>query len=343
MNIEELKNKLRKLENDLVSPDIFNSPKKLATIQKEYQQIKKRLAIFEKIESLKKEIVETKKILKEENDEELLNLVKKELEKLKQEKERLELSLTKSLKDEEENVIVEIRAGTGGEEAALFAADLFRMYSKFAKRQGWIIELFSTNRTGTGGFKEVIFRISGKNVWETLKNEAGVHRVQRIPITEKSGRVHTSTVSIAILPEATEKEIEIKPEDLKIDTFRASGHGGQNIQKVETSVRITHLPTGLTVTCQEERSQARNKEKALKILRSRLLALEKEKKEKEIDQTRREQIKKAERSEKIRTYNFPQNRVTDHRLNKSWYNLQEIMDGDLDEIVKEFSLKKSLI
>ncbi len=338
MDIRELKNKLKALKRDLQDPQIFNFPEKFGASQKEYQKIKKELVVLEKIEKIEKEIRETEKILKEDRDEELLVLAEKELEKLKKERRELESSFAKASEDKDKNVIIEIRAGTGGEEAALFAADLFRMYSRFAERNGWTTELFSTNRTGIGGFKEVIFRISGKNVWPDLKNEAGVHRVQRIPVTEKSGRIHTSTASVAILPEATETEIKINPEDLEIDTFRSSGKGGQNVQKVESAVRITHLPTGLVVSCQEERSQARNKEKALKILRSRLLAREEEKKQKEISQTRKAQIKKAERADKIRTYNFPQNRITDHRLNKSWHNLTEIMDGDLEEIIQTFNL-----
>jgi peptide chain release factor 1 len=339
MNIEEIKNRLKDLEKDLIDPKILNFPEKLAEVQKEYQKLKKQMTILEKINEIEKEISEAEKILKEESDEELISLAKNEIIKLKEEKKKLETSLIKESKNDEEeikSIIVEIRAGTGGEEAALFAADLFRMYSKFAEKNNWLIEILSANRTEIGGFKEIIFKVSGENVFKKLKNEAGVHRVQRVPITEKSGRIHTSTASVAVLPEATENEIEIKPEDLKIETFRASGHGGQNVQKVETAVRITHLPTGLVVSCQEERSQARNKEKALKVLRSRLLLMEKEKREKEISQKRKEQIKRAERADKIRTYNFPQNRVTDHRLNKSWYNLSEIMDGKLDEIVEAF-------
>jgi len=337
MNINELKNKLKKLEKDLSDPKIFNLPEKLTEIQREYQKTKKIIESLEKIESLNKEIAETEKILKEDHNEELLVLAEKELERLKKEKEKLEKKLISSeRKSEDKNIIMEIRAGTGGEEASLFAADLYRMYSRFAEKKNWSTELLSTNLTSIGGFKEVIFRISGENVWSNLKNEAGVHRVQRIPITEKSGRIHTSTASVAILPEATETEIKIKPEDLKIETFRSSGKGGQHVQKVETAVRITHLPTGLIVSCQEERSQARNKEKALKILRSRLLAQEEEKKQKEISQTRKAQIKKAERADKIRTYNFPQDRLTDHRLNKSWHNLTEIIEGNLENIIQEF-------
>lgn len=338
MNLDELKLYLKQLEKDLQDPKVFNLPEKLAELQKEYQKMKKKLEILEELEEVKKEIEETKKILKEDRDEELIVLAEKELENLINKKNKLESLLDKNLKeDEKKSIIMEIRAGTGGEEAALFAADLYRMYSRFAEKKNWKVELLSASRTDLGGFKEVIFRISGENVWQKLKNEAGVHRVQRIPITEKSGRIHTSTASVAILPEVGEEEIKIKPEDLKIETFRASAKGGQNVQKVETAVRITHLPTGLVVTCQEERSQARNKEKALKVLRARLFALEKERKEKEILDLRRTQIKKAERADKIRTYNFPQDRITDHRLNKSWHNISEIMDGDLEEIIKSFN------
>lgn len=340
MNIEELKNKLNQLEKDLQSPAVFNFPEKLAGLQKEYQKTKKHLSLLEKLEKIKKEIKETEKMLAEDRDEELLVLAEKELENLKKEKLNAEKEIERLIagkeEGEERNVIMEIRAGTGGEEAALFAFDLFRMYSKYAEKNGWQQEILSSNHTGLDGLKEITLRIVGKDVWQKLKNEGGVHRVQRIPTTEKSGRIHTSTASAAVLPEATEKEIKIKPKDLKIDTFRAAGHGGQNVQKVETAVRITHLPSGIVATCQEERSQARNKEKALKILRSRLLAIEEEKKEKEISQTRKEQIRKAERADKIRTYNFPQNRVTDHRINKSWHNISEIMDGDLEDIIAEF-------
>ncbi len=305
--------KKRKIRNHLINNhmDVEELKNRLKEIEKDFSNPE----IFnfpEKLKELQKEY----------------HLIKKELAKAKS-----------SFNDKEnnKNIIMEIRAGTGGEEAALFAADLFRMYSKFAEKKGWSTELLSASRTDLGGLKEIIFKISGKDVLKTLKNEAGVHRVQRIPVTEKSGRIHTSTASVAVLPEATETEIKIRPEDLKIETFRASSKGGQNVQKVETAVRITHLPTNLVVSCQEERSQARNKEKALKILMARLLALEREKKEKELIETRRSQIKKAERADKIRTYNFPQNRVTDHRLNKSWYNLSEIMEGKLDEIVESFN------
>ncbi len=233
-------------------------------------------------------------------------------------------------------IIMEIRAGTGGEEAALFAADLFRMYSRFAEKQNWSANLIESHPTGLGGYREVIFEIKGADVYSQLKYESGVHRVQRIPTTEKSGRIHTSTISIAVLPEASETEIKINPQDLRIDVQRSSGPGGQNVNKIESAVRITHLSTGLVVTCQEGRSQQHNREKALTVLRARLLAKKRTEEMAQRGAQRREQIGTAGRAEKIRTYNFPQNRVTDHRLNKSWHKLDKIIDGDLKPIIKVF-------
>lgn len=237
-------------------------------------------------------------------------------------------------------IIMEIRAGTGGEEAALFAADLFRMYSRFAEKQNWSANLIESHPTGLGGYREVIFEIKGADVYSQLKYESGVHRVQRIPTTEKSGRIHTSTASIAVLPEANETEVKINSHDLRIDVQRSSGPGGQNVNKIESAVRITHLPTGIVVNCQEGRSQQHNKEKAMTVLRARLLA---KKRTEEITQRgaeRREQIGAAMRAEKTRTYNFPQNRITDHRLNKSWHKLDKIIDGDLKPIIKAFGKTK---
>ena len=231
---------------------------------------------------------------------------------------------------------MEIRAGTGGEEAALFAADLFRMYSRFAEKQNWSANLIESHPTGLGGYREVIFEMKGADVYSQLKYESGVHRVQRIPTTEKSGRIHTSTISIAVLPEASETEIKINPQDLRIDVQRSSGPGGQNVNKIESAVRITHLSTGLVVTCQEGRSQQHNREKALTVLRARLLAKKRTEEMAQRGAERRDQIGTAGRAEKIRTYNFPQNRVTDHRINKSWHKLDKIIDGDLKPIIKAF-------
>lgn len=237
-------------------------------------------------------------------------------------------------------IIMEIRAGTGGEEAALFAADLFRMYSRFAEKQNWSANLIESHSTGLGGYREVIFEIKGADVYDKLKYESGVHRVQRIPTTEKSGRIHTSTASVAVLPEASETEIKINPQDLRIDVQRASGPGGQYVNKRESAVRVTHLSTGLVVTCQEGRTQQQNREKALTVLRARLLAKKRTEEMAQRGAERREQIGTAKRAEKTRTYNFPQNRVTDHRLNKSWHKLDKIIDGDLKPIIKAFGKTK---
>ena len=234
------------------------------------------------------------------------------------------------------NVIIEIRAGAGGDEAALFAASLYRMYTRFAEKKGWKTKLLNSNRSSLKGFKEVVFQINGEDVYSKLKQEAGVHRVQRIPETEKSGRIHTSTASVAVLPETESKEIEIKPSDLKIDIFRASGPGGQNVNMRSTAIRLTHIPTNIVISSQNERSQADNKENALNILRSKLYVLKMEKELKKLGQERRAQIGTADRSEKIRTYNFPQDRITDHRIKKSWHNLEKILDGNLSPIIKKF-------
>jgi peptide chain release factor 1 len=245
----------------------------------------------------------------------------------------LEKALKGNNSEDKKNIIVEIRAGAGGDEAALFAAKLFRMYARFAEKQNWQANILSSNKTGIGGFKEIIFEIIGSGAFGKMKYESGVHRVQRIPETEKSGRIHTSTATVAVIPEAKEIEIKIKSEDLKIDVFRSSGPGGQSVNTTDSAVRITYLPNNIAVSCQDEKSQLKNKEKAMRILRSRLLAIEKENKEKKERKERQSQIGTGDRSEKIRTYNFPQDRITDHRIKKSWHAVEKIMDGDLDEII----------
>lgn len=283
------------------------------------------------IAQIEKKIEETKKMMADPTMEEL---AKEEILKLESEKKSLESSLnTNDSTPESKAVIVEIRAAAGGNEAGLFASDLYRMYTRFAENNKWKVGQLSINEGGIGNLKEVIFRISGPNAYEKLKLESGVHRVQRVPATESSGRIHTSTATVAVLPEITEKEFHLDPKDLKIETYHASGHGGQNVQKVETAVRITHLPSGATVTCQSERSQFQNKERALAIIRSRIYEAEKQAQKEGVDTNRKLQVGSGDRSEKIRTYNFPQNRVTDHRVNKSWHDLETIIDGDLDKIV----------
>ncbi len=335
-NLQKLKEKIKEIEKELNNSGVLKNPEKLKDLSREYKKLKKKEEILSSLEEIEKKIKETEEMLEKEKDKEMINLALQELKNLKLQKQKLEKEL-KTEEIEEKNVIVEIRAGAGGKEASLFAGDLFRMYSRFAEKNNWQTQVFSSSPSSLDGFKEIIFGIKGKGVFPKLRFESGVHRVQRIPVTEKSGRIHTSTISVAVLKEASEVEVKIKPEDLEISTFRASGHGGQNVQKVESAVRILHKPTGLTVVCQEERSQLKNKERALKILRARLLAQETEKKEQEITQERRGQIGRAMRAEKIRTYNFPQNRITDHRFNKSWHNLEEILEGDLDPVINDLN------
>ena len=284
------------------------------------------------IEEIEKRISEAQKLLA---DPDMEQLVRAEITKLERQKKDWEKSLLVSEPFLQTNaVIMEIRSAAGGNEAGLFAADLYRMYARYAQTQGWQMEQLDQNTGGIGNIKEVVFRLAGPTVYEKLKHESGVHRVQRIPDTESSGRIHTSTVTVAVLPEVSERQFHLDPKDLKVETYKASGHGGQNVQKVETAVRITHLPTNTTATCQSERSQFQNKERALSILRSRVYEAQRESQKKGIDVTRKLQVGTGERSEKIRTYNVPGDRITDHRINKSWHNLESIMNGELDKIIE---------
>lgn len=279
----------------------------------------------------------------ESDDRELRELAEAELSDLEPEIERLENKIRGMLvpKDprDERNVIVEIRAGTGGDEAAIFAADLFRMYSRYAERNRWSIEVLSSNEIGVGGLKEIIFTVKGRGAYSRLKYESGVHRVQRVPVTESQGRIHTSTATVAVLAEVDEVDIQIPDNEIMVDVFKSAGAGGQNVQKNATAVRITHLPTGIVVACQDERSQLQNRLRAMSILRARLYEIEEEKRRQELDEARRSQVGSGERSEKIRTYNYPQSRVTDHRINLSSYNLPVVMDGDIDMFIEELSTR----
>lgn len=284
-----------------------------------------------------KELEKTQQLLDDSLDPEMVALVKQEIETLKKRGDDLMHELRLALLPRDPNInkdaIVEIRAGTGGEEAALFAADLFRMYARHAQAKGWKLEIIDSNQSDRGGFKEIVFEVTGRNAFGKLKYERGVHRVQRVPATEASGRIHTSTATVAVLPEAEEIEVNINPDDLKVDIFRSSGPGGQHVNKVATAVRLIHLPTGITATCQDERSQSRNRMKAMAVLRARLLDREQRKQQEEITRERRSQVGSAERAEKVRTYNFPQSRVTDHRIGLTLHNLPAILQGQLDELI----------
>jgi len=335
--LEEVERRYETLSHLLSQPEVISNQEELQRVAKEYSELGKVVDLYRRLKKLEGEIKGSQHLLAHEEDEEMKRLAKEELNRLTGERERVENDLKMALlpKDpnDEKNIILEIRAGTGGDEAGLFAADLFRTYSKFAERQGWRMEVLSRHFTGVGGFKEIIALIEGKGVYSRLKFESGVHRVQRVPITESQGRIHTSTITVAILPEAEEVEVEIDPNDIRIDIFRSSGPGGQSVNTTDSAVRITHLPTGMMVSCQDEKSQHKNKAKALKILRARLLDKARQEKQMEISLKRRNQVGTGERSERIRTYNFPQGRVTDHRIGLTLYRLGEVLEGDLDEII----------
>ncbi len=335
--LQKIEDRYEELSKQLADPQIVSDYEKYTQYAKEHAELKEIVDAFKRYKNVLKQIEENKEIIEDGEDEELVELAKEDLKSLEKEAEELEEKLPLLLlpKDpnDEKNIILEIRAGAGGEEAALFAADLLRMYQRYAERKGWKFEILDANETGLGGFKEVIAKIDGKGAYSRLKYESGVHRVQRVPVTESGGRIHTSTVTVAILPEVDEVEIEIRPEDLKIETMRASGHGGQHVNKTESAVRITHIPTGIVVCCQNERSQHQNKATALKILRAKLYEKAKREQEEKLQKERKSQVGTGERCEKIRTYNFPQNRVTDHRIGLTVYNLEEVLDGDLDEFI----------
>jgi peptide chain release factor 1 len=333
--LKEVERRYQQLENLLAEPKILSNPKEMQKLAREHAELAKLVETYRAYQNVEREIQASQDLLSE-SDEEIRDLAKAELHSLRERQTALEEEMKLLLlpKDPhgEKNIFLEIRAGTGGEEAALFAADLFRMYSKYAEKNRWHVDVVSQNPTGLGGFKEIIALVEGKGVYRRLKYESGVHRVQRVPVTESSGRIHTSAVTVAVLPEADEVELEINPNDLRIDVFRSSGPGGQSVNTTDSAVRITHIPTGMVVTCQDEKSQHKNKAKAIKVLRARLLDHMIEEQRHEISEERKSQVGTGDRSERVRTYNFPQNRVTDHRLGLTLHRLDSILEGDLDEI-----------
>jgi peptide chain release factor 1 len=335
--LEIIERRYLEIEQAIADPSVATDITLLTRLAKERASMEALIGMYRRYKRNEQSLTEAEQMLETETDEEMRELAKEEVKRLKQEQEelyeQLKIALLPKDPNAERNIIIEIRAGTGGDEAKLFAGDLFRMYTRYAELKGWKVEIIDLTEQSGGTIKEAVFEIDGEDVYSRLKYESGVHRVQRVPVTEASGRIHTSTATVAVMPVAEDIEVDIKPEDLRIDIYHSGGAGGQNVNKVATAVRMTHLPSGLVVACQEERSQLKNRQKAMSVLKARLLAMEQEKQDKEMTDNRRAQVGSADRSEKIRTYNYPQDRLTDHRIGLSVHNLPKIMEGYLDDII----------
>ncbi|WP_290772754.1 peptide chain release factor 1 [Anaerofustis sp.] len=335
--LKSIEKRFNEISNDISNPDIINNHELYTKLIKEHSHLEPIVIAYKKYADVMEQLESNKEMLNESDDDDFKEMILDDISSLNTQKEELEKEIKILLipKDpnDEKNVIVEIRAGVGGDEAALFAGDLLRLYTRYAERNGWKVEMLSTNEIGIGGYKEAVFSIQGKGAYSRLKYESGTHRVQRIPDTESSGRIHTSAITVAVLPEAEDVEVNIDPNDLRIDVYRSSGNGGQSVNTTDSAVRITHIPSGIVVACQDEKSQLKNKDKALKILKARIFEIEQRKQQEAIASNRKSQIGSGDRSERIRTYNFPQGRVTDHRVGLTLYKLNDILDGDIDEFI----------
>ncbi|NLL70934.1 MAG: peptide chain release factor 1 [Epulopiscium sp.] len=335
--LDDLVKNYEEIGQQISDPEVIQDQERWTKLMKEHSDLSPIVEKYKEYMGVQQNLEDARLLMEEEQEEELRQMAKEEWNECKETievlEEELKILLLPKDPNDEKNVFVEIRGGAGGDEAALFASDLFRMYARYAERQRWKIEIMNIHESGVGGFKEAIFMIQGKGAYSRLKYESGVHRVQRIPVTESGGRIHTSTVTVAVLPEAEEVDLEINPNDIRVDVFRSSGNGGQSVNTTDSAVRITYLPTGLIVSCQDEKSQLKNREKAMKILRARLYEEEQRKKAEEVAEERKSQVGTGDRSERIRTYNFPQGRVTDHRIGLTLHRLEAILDGDLDELI----------